>query len=172
MAHYMFETEWELTAPIDRVFELIAHPEAYSSWWPSVKESSLLEDGDDNGVGTRASYVVRSPLGYKMIFQVKSIEVDRPYRVQNVVRGDLVGTGTHYLETIAGGTRVRFHWYVSTTKGWMNVVSVLARPGFAFAHRWVMYEGCEAMAKRLGARLRMAKSKVVDVPTPVLVPQG
>jgi hypothetical protein len=171
MAHYMFETEWVLTAPIDDVFELISHPEGYAGWWPHVKESRLIASGDANGVGSSAGYTIKSPWGYEMQFELRAIEVDRPNRVHTLVRGDLIGTGTHYLETRPEGTLVRLHWYVSTTKRWMNVVAPIARPAFAFAHKYVMYEGCNAMAEKLGSRLLAAESRMVESPSPVPVPQ-
>jgi hypothetical protein len=171
MAHYMFETEWMIAAPIDDVFEVISHPEEYSSWWPSVKVSRLIKQGDAEGGGASAAYTIRSPLGYRMDFELKAIEVHRPTRFRGLVRGDLVGTGTHYLETVPDGTLVRFHWYVSTTKRWMNVLTPVARSAFGFAHRQVMYEGCEAMAEKLGARLLSAESRMVSSPTPVAVLQ-
>ncbi len=162
MAHYMFETEWVVTAPIDEVFDVIAHPEAYAEWWPHVKDSRLLDEGGDSGIGRSAAYSIQSPLGYTMRFELKAIEVEQPHRVKALVRGDLIGTGTHYLESRPEGTLVRLHWYVSTTKRWMNVIAPVARPAFAFAHKYVMYEGCRAMAKRLGARLLAAESRLLD----------
>lgn len=51
MAHYQFQSEWALMAPIDRVFELACHPEDFSSWWPAVTRSELIEKGDEDGVG-------------------------------------------------------------------------------------------------------------------------
>lgn len=171
MAHYMFETEWVVSAPIGAVFDLISRPEEYSEWWPQVKVSRLVEPGDTGGVGRVATYSIRAPWGYTMNFELKVIEVDEPRRVHALVRGDLIGTGTHYLESRPEGTLVRLHWYVSTTKRWMNAVAKIAKPAFHFAHRHVMFEGCDAMAKRLGGRLLAAESKVVDSPTPIPVPQ-
>lgn len=171
MAHYMFETEWLITAPIEKVYELISHAESYTIWWPGVIDSRLLDPGDDAGVGRTASYVIRSPLGYKMRFETRSIDVDPPQRFSTVVRGDLVGTGTHYLEARPNGTAVRLNWYVSTTKRWMNSISGVARPVFAFAHRYVMFNGCDGMAKALGGRLVTATSKLVESPTPLPVTQ-
>lgn len=172
MVHYMFETEWVLTAPVERVFELLSHPEGYASWWPSVKESALLDEGDAAGVGRSATYTVRGPWYSTLRLQVRAIEMESPHRVRNIVRGDLVGTGTHHLETHPKGTRVRFHWYVSTTSGLVNTVARLARPAFSYAHKKVMYEGCEGMARSLGAKLLMARSTVVESPTPIPLPQS
>lgn len=171
MAHYMFETEWVLSAPIEDVFDLISRPEDYADWWPQVEASRLLDAGDVSGVGRSASYSIRAPWGYTMNFDLRTIEVDEPRRAHALVRGDLIGTASHYLESRPEGTLVRLHWYVSTTRKWMNLVAKVAKPAFHFAHRYVMYEGCDAMAKRLGARLLAAESKVVNSPTPVPVPQ-
>lgn len=172
MAHYMFETEWTVTAPIDSVFALISHPENYSEWWPGVTDSRLVVAGDDDGLGRVGAYTIRSPLGYEMRFETRAVDVDKPHLVSTVVRGDLVGTGTHYLEeTRTGGTLVRFHWYVSTTKRWMNAIAGIARPGFVFAHRYVMFNGCDGMAKALGGRLVTATSKLVESPTPLSMAQ-
>jgi uncharacterized protein YndB with AHSA1/START domain len=172
MVHHMFETEWVLTAPVSQVFELLSRPEEYASWWPSVTQSVLVEDGDSAGVGRAASYTIRGPWHASLRLQVRAIEVDRPRLVRNIVRGDLVGTGAHHLETHPSGTRVRFHWYVSTTRGRMDAVARLVRPAFSYAHKHVMYRGCEGMASHLGVRLLMARSTVVDSPTPIPVPQG
>lgn len=171
MAHYMFETEWVITAPIEDVFQVISHPEDYSSWWPHVQESRLVGGGDSDGVGATAFYTIKSPWGYRMRFELKTIEAEKPRQIHALVRGDLIGTGTHFLEPRPEGTLVRLHWYVSTAKRWMNLIAPIARPAFAFAHRYVMYEGCDAMAKKLGARLLAAESRMVDSPSPLPVPQ-
>jgi hypothetical protein len=170
--HHMFETEWVLTAPIEEVFELLSRPEEYPSWWPSVEQSVLLEAGDMAGVGRAASYTIRGPWRSRLQIQMRAIEVDHLRLVRHVVRGDLVGTGTHHLENHPRGTRVKFSWNVSTTKGWISTVARLARPAFSYAHKQVMYRGCEAMATHLGARLLMARSTVIDSQTPNSVPQG
>lgn len=172
MAHYMFETEWLITAPIEKVYELISHAESYATWWPGVVDSHLVAPGADDGVGRTASHVIRSPLGYKMRFETRAIDVDRPNRFSSVVRGDLVGSGTHYLESRPNGTAVRFNWNVSTTKRWMNAASGIVRPAVALAHRHVMFNGCDGMAKALGARLITATSKLVESPTPLPVTQA
>lgn len=162
MAHYRFESEWELTAPIGAVFELLTHPEDFRHWWPSVTDSRLLNEGDDEGRGARAAYTLRSPVLYSMSFEANSVEVDRPRRLHTLVRGDLIGTGTHLLEEREGRTIVRFLWYVSTTKRWMNLLAPVARPLFVWAHDHVLREGAAAMAERLGGRLLSIRTRVVE----------
>jgi uncharacterized protein YndB with AHSA1/START domain len=161
VGHYRFESEWELTAPIDAVFELLSRPEEMAVWWPSVIECSLLEEGDETGVGTRVAYTLRSPVVYSLSFEAKAIEVDRPRLIRTLVRGDLIGTGTYLLDGAEGGTTVRFLWHVATTKRWMNLLAPVARPLFVWAHTRVMEKGAAAMAQRLGARLLSADTLIV-----------
>jgi hypothetical protein len=168
MAHYLFETNWALTASADAVFDVLAEPGEFAGWWPSVVESALLAEGDETGVGRKASYVIRGPLPYTMRFEVRALEVDRPKRLHTVVRGDLVGTGTYLMEERGDVTHVRFNWYVATTKTWMNALSIVAKPVFAWAHHRVMREGCAAMADLLEAKLVSFDTDLVTRATPVV----
>lgn len=162
MAHYQFESEWALTAPIESVYELLAHPEDFSEWWPSVKRSQPLEEGDEDGVGARASYSLRSPLLYSMDFETRAVDVQHPRRIHNLVRGDLVGTGTYLLDSRGAGTTVHFSWHVSTTKTWMNIMAPVAKPLFVWAHHHVMREGATAMASCLGAKLLSIQTRLEE----------
>lgn len=172
MVHYMFETDWELTAPIEQVFDVLSRPEDYQKWWPSVTRSLLVSKGGDDGAGAHARFTIRSPLLYSMTFDLKTIDVEKPSRIRSIVRGDLIGTGAYHLETSGQGTRVRFDWHVSTTKRWMNVVAVFARPLLAWTHHSVMRDGCAAMATHLNARLVSTSSKLVERPTPMPATAG
>lgn len=167
MAHYQFESEWVLSAPIDRVFDVMTRPEEFSQWWSSVKNSRLIETGDSDGLGAKARYSIKSPLGYKMHFEMTVVDFDRPNRIHSLARGDLIGTGTHLFESRGESTAVTYLWYVSTTKRWMNVLEPVAKPLFAWAYHHAMREGCAGLAKHLGARLISTSSKLVDKPTPV-----
>lgn len=164
MAHYQLQSEWALTAPIEQVFDLARHPEDFASWWPSVTRSHLVEAGDEDGVGARGTYTIRSPLWYSMTFSTTVVESERPTRIHSLVRGDLIGTGTYLLEGDDRATRVRFLWNVSTTKTWMNLLAPVARPLFGWAHRHVMRRGAAAMAQHLGADLLSAETKVAGRP--------
>lgn len=164
MAHYQFRSEWALTAPIGRVFELAGHAEQFSAWWPSVTRSRLIEEGDGDGLGLRAAYSLRSPLWYSMSFVTTVVEVDRPSRIHCLVRGDLIGTATYILEGDHQRTRVRFLWSVSTTKRWMDMFGPLARPLFGWAHGHVMRKGAVAMAQHLDAGLLSIETGVLMRP--------
>jgi uncharacterized protein YndB with AHSA1/START domain len=162
MAHYQFESEWVVSAPIEAVFDLLATPDGYSEWLPSIKNSKLVSSGGDNRIGARATYSIKSPLFYSLDFEATLTELQRPNRIQMLARGDLIGTGTFELAQREGKTVVKYYWYVSTTKKWMNAVAPLGRPAFVWAHHSVMREGCAGLAKRLGARLISTSSRLVN----------
>ena len=44
-------TEWTLAAPIEAVWQTIAAPEAWPSWWRAVRKVETLASGDARGVG-------------------------------------------------------------------------------------------------------------------------
>lgn len=167
MAHYRFESEWVLTVPIEEVFEVLLHPENYSDWWPSVRGSRLIEEGNENRVGSRASYYLRSPLLFGMHFETKTVEVERPLRIHSLIRGELVGTSAYSLHPLSHGTRVRVSWHVSTAKRWMDIATPISRPLFIWAHHHFMREGGAALAEQMGARLISTKTRLHDSRDPL-----
>lgn len=167
MAHYRFESEWVLSAPIGPVFEVLVHPESYSDWWPSVRNSQLIEQGDDAGVGARAKYYLKSPLLLGMHFETKTVEIESPRRIHSLVRGELVGTATYTFDSTNLGAKVRIAWHVSTAKRWMDVLTPVAKPLFVWAHHTFMREGCVALVDRLGARLISTRTRLNDSREPL-----
>lgn len=160
MVHYQFETELVLTAPIDEIFETVRHVERYHDWWPSVRRSQLVTAGDESGIGHHTSHEIRGPLGYRMEFDLKAIEMEYPRHARYLVRGDLIGTATYQLEPTDEGTLVRFLWNVSTTKRWMAVLAPIMRATFLQAHSAVMREGARAMAALLHGDLLNVDTRV------------
>jgi hypothetical protein len=86
-----------------------------------------------------------------------STRVEHRRLLEGVASGELAGTGRWRFFTAAGGvTAVTYEWDVHTTAWWMNLVSPVARPLFAWNHNHVMRAGAEGLARRLGARLLAA----------------
>jgi hypothetical protein len=67
--------------------------------------------------------------------------------------GELEGTGLWRFFAAAGSTAVVYDWNVRTTKPWMNFLAPVAGPAFRSNHDWVMRNGGEGLARKLGARL-------------------
>ena len=163
MAYYRFESEWIVTAPVDKVFDVLVDFESYGAWWPSFHKVKVARGGD-SGVGTRVTYLMKSPLFYSLRSAFSTTEIERPSRIQVAATGDLAGSGTYLLEPDGKNTSIRYLWNVSTTKRWMNIVAPVMRPLFVWAHHSVMREGGAGLAARLGARLVACHSGVATAP--------
>jgi hypothetical protein len=118
-----------------------------------VLEAEKLEEGDETGVGRYGRYIWKSKLPYKLEFHARTTRVEKPHLLEGTVEGELAGTGTWRLYEESGTTAVLYRWEVRTTKAWMNLLTPIARPIFAVNHDFVMRNGGEGLARRLGARL-------------------
>ena len=153
MAEYAFLTAWRLAAPREDVFEVLHDSERWPEWWRGLERVEKLEDGDAEGRGSLGRYTWRSLAGYRLSFDMRIAEVDRPHSLAGRAEGDLSGTGRFRLHECDGGTDVVFEWRVETRRAWMNVLAPVARPVFRFNHDWIMRQGGRGLARRLGARL-------------------
>ncbi len=162
VAYYQFESEWVLTTPIEKVYETLLRHEDFTEWWPSIRKSRLLEEGDADGLGRRGTYSIKSPLFYSMNFDVKITAIERPSMIQISATGDAAGIGRYLLTEHNGGTRVRYLWNVSTIRAWMNFLAPVARPAFVWAYHSVMREGGAGLARYLGGRLISCSSRVLQ----------
>ncbi len=139
MAHYSFVTVWHLPAPREHVWRALTATE-YGDWWPNVVASRLLTPGLI-GAGARMERVVRGRLPYKLRYVTTTTRFDPPNELAYDSIGDLTGDGRMVLEDEDGGTRVTFYWNVATTGFWMNLLTPLLRPAFAWNHHQVMAAG-------------------------------
>jgi hypothetical protein len=88
-----------------------------------------------------------------------------------VAAGELEGFGLWRLAQRDDITIARYDWQVDTTKAWMNLLTPIARPIFAWNHDVVMRQGGEGLARLLGVELienknhvgRKSRSKIQSV---------
>ncbi len=155
MAAYSFLTTWCVAAPLERAWEVIADPPRYPEWWKGVRKVDVLEPGEDgdHGVGTLYRLQWRSKLPYSLEFDSRVTRMQAPHLLEGQASGELAGFGVWRLYEGAAGTALVYSWDVSTTRAWMNAVGPLARPIFAWNHDYVMRQGAEGLAARLGAEL-------------------
>ena len=125
----------------------------WPEWWRGVEAVEELAPGDENNVGSRYRIHWRSRLPYPLAFEFDVDEVERPVTMAGRASGELAGTGRWRLFEAEGVTAVVYEWNVATTKRWMNLLSPIARPVFAWNHDVVMGWGGEGLARRVGARL-------------------
>ena len=155
MAAYSFLTTWCVAAPLERVWDVLADPEGYPEWWKGVREVTVLEQGENGGRGVGTLYRLkwRSKLPYSLEFDMRVTRSEPPYLLEGHASGELEGVGIWRLYEGAAGTALVYSWDVSTTRAWMNRLSRLGRPVFAWNHDYVMRQGAIGLAQRLGAEL-------------------
>jgi Polyketide cyclase / dehydrase and lipid transport len=149
MTEYKFVTNWKFDAPIENVWDAIAKPEPWPSWWKCVKKVELIREGDKDGVGSVRRFLWKGKLPYELDFEMKVTRVKRPYKMEGVAEGELAGSGIWTLEQRDGYTAVRYDWNVQTTRWWMNLLAPIAKPIFQWNHDYVMNEGGKGLARYL-----------------------
>ena len=150
MRQYRFVTTWVLDAPIEDVFEAIRHSEAWPLWWRGVTHVEEIAPGDADGVGNLRRYTFCSLLPYALTFDMRTTRIEVPRRLDGEASGELVGVGRWELTPSNAGVVVRYEWEVGTSRAWMNLLSPLAGPVFAWNHNIIMRWGEEGLRARLG----------------------
>ena len=168
MAEYSFFSSWQLTAPIERVWNELSRVEYWPEWWTSVVQVEQLSPSSEPGVGALYRMRWRSALPYSLIFEVRTTSFERPRLYEGVSTGELDGRGRYELYEHADITTVHYYWTVRTTKPWMNLLAPLARSAFAWNHAVVMYTGGEGLANRLGVRLVSNRSYTEESSSPLV----
>ena len=153
VARYRFLTTWLLDAPVEPVWDAIYDTDAWPSWWPGVRRVEELVTRGVDGVGGVSRFTFRSVLPYDLVFEMRSVRVERPRLLEGVASGELAGVGCWRFFEQDGVTAVIYEWNVETTARWMNVLAPLGGPAFEWNHDRIMRAGGAGLAKLLGARL-------------------
>jgi uncharacterized protein YndB with AHSA1/START domain len=153
MGDYRFVTEWQVEAPVARVWDAIVHPEAWPRWWRGVIAVDPIAPGGADGIGDRRRYTWRSRLPYSLVFEMEVTRSERPRLLEGHASGELEGTGTWTFAERDGGTRVRYLWAVRTTKRWMDLPIPFARRLFEQNHDIVMGWGAVGLGTLLDVRV-------------------
>jgi uncharacterized protein YndB with AHSA1/START domain len=152
MADYLFVTAWRFDAPVDRLWDAITRVDAWPQWWRGVESVVALQPGDSSGLGRVDRYTWKSRLPYRLTFDLKITQLERPLRFGGTATGELAGSALWELTPVSGTTRTQFTWRVETTKAWMNLLAPIARPLFAWNHDVIMEWGAEGLARHLSIR--------------------
>jgi hypothetical protein len=155
MASYSFLSTWCVAAPIERVWDVLSVPEAYPEWWKGVRKSTVIEPGEDGGTGVGTLYRLqwRSKLPYTLEFDSRLTRIEPPHVLEGQASGELAGVGVWRLFGSPLGTVALYDWNVSTTRAWMNWFAPVGRPVFAWNHDYVMRQGAQGLADKLGVEL-------------------
>lgn len=143
-------TEWRLSAPLDRVWAELMHPDDWPQWWKAVKGVETLAEGDASGVGAVRRLTWTSALPYELTFDMRSTRIEPMTLIEGRASGELDGTGRWTMRPEGQGTHVRYDWQIEVTKPWMRALAPILRPAFAWNHNVVMGWGYEGLSRRLG----------------------
>ena len=150
---YALVTDWVLAAPREHIFDALAQPEAWPSWWPCLESVTPVSTTHAHDVGATWRCTWSSRLPYRLTFDMTTTASHRPERIDATASGDLYGTGCWRLMREGTATRVRYAWKVSTGKRWMNALAPLLAPVFRWNHDQVMAAGGRGLARHLGVTL-------------------
>jgi len=153
MSVYSFRMTWQFAAPIDRVWDLINHPEEWPKVWKNCRNVERLRDADANGIGGVQRFSMQTQLPYTLRFEVTATRSEPPSVLAGDVAGQLRGTLRWELSQAGDVTTIRYFWDVEPTRAWMRAVSPLMRPVFVWNHRSMMRNAARAFTQLLGVRL-------------------
>jgi hypothetical protein len=149
VANYAFVTNWEVDAPIESVWDAIAHPREWPQWWRGVERVIELEPGDSTGLGSLRRFTFRSRLPYALTFDMRSTRIVHHELLEGRAIGELEGMGRWTFAPAGATTRVRYDWQVQTTKRWMELLAPIARPVFEWNHDVIMAWGLDGLRRRV-----------------------
>ena len=154
-ARYSFTTTWRVRAPVERVWEAIANPLRWPNWWKGVVAVEELEPGDESGLGALHRYTWKSALPYRLAFDMRVTNVEKPVRLEGRASGELEGNGVWTMTPDGDWTEIVYEWDIETTRPWMNRLAPLLQPAFAWNHDWVMRSGGRGLARLLDAEVEV-----------------
>jgi quercetin dioxygenase-like cupin family protein/uncharacterized protein YndB with AHSA1/START domain len=146
---YRFVDEWDVAAPAEAVFDLLADARTYPSWWRPVYLEAESDGPPERGRESRQHFKGRLP--YHLRTRSTITVFEPPRLIGADVVGDLRGRGLWTLTPAPGGTHVRFDWQVLADKPLLRVLTPALRPLFRWNHDWAIArarEGLEPAARR------------------------
>jgi hypothetical protein len=145
-------TQWQLPAPLARVWDRIEDVADWPRWWPSVKRVETLSAGGAEGIGAIRRLSWQTALPYDLTFDVEVVRAVRHQLIEGRAFGELEGTGTWTFAAAAGVTTATYDWRVDVGKSWMRALAPLLRPVFAWNHGRVMRRGEAGLTRELARR--------------------
>jgi Polyketide cyclase / dehydrase and lipid transport len=151
MAHYRALTEWQIEAPVDRVWDVLLLSREWPTWWRGFRSVDELEPGDESGIGKVLQQRWRSLLPYTLTLDLEVTALERHHLLEGRASGDMRGLCRWTFEARGTGSVVRFLLDVEPTRAWLNLPLPFARQVFALNFGAIMRWGGEGLARLLDA---------------------
>jgi len=142
-AEYVFVDEWDVAAPIETVFDVVADASTYPQWWRPVYLS--VDSEGPVAVGQVSRHHFKGKLPYTLRMRAQMTAFDRPHSFEFSVDGDLRGRGVWRFEERDGKTHLRWDWIVFADKALLRVLTPVLRPLFRWNHSWAVARAIEGL---------------------------
>ncbi|MFD0722069.1 SRPBCC family protein [Streptomyces globosus] len=145
---FRFRTAWDLDAPPDRVYAVLARAEDYPRWWPQVRRA------ERTGGHTGTAYI-RSALPYTLRVTTAELLSDpRGGILEAALGGDMEGWARWTVRPRRGprgttGTRALYEQEVEVRRPLLRRLSGPARPLLHLNHALMMRAGRRGLARLL-----------------------
>jgi uncharacterized protein YndB with AHSA1/START domain len=156
-AEYVFLDQWDVDAPIERVFEALADARTYPSWWKPVYLEVDASGPPAVGCVSRQRFKGRLPYQLKTTSEIVRLERPREFEIR--VEGDLTGRGVWTLTEAGGRVHVRFDWLVLADRPLLRVLTPVLRPLFRWNHNWSIARAREGLEPYARGQERPANSR-------------
>lgn len=150
---YHFVSNWQLKTPLDSAWNVIVNSLEWHQWWRSMENVTTIKEGGKDSIGNIRRYTIKSPVGYKLRFDLLLTRYELHSQLEGTATGDLVGKGSWHFQQVKDITYITCRWDVKTTKGWMNTFRWALAPILKWNHALVMKKGAKGLSRRLGCPL-------------------
>jgi hypothetical protein len=143
-----FRADREMSFPTsaESLWAVLADTSRYREWWPWIEH---LDTGSDPfALGSRAEFVIRSPLGYRLRCHTVVVDACPGDIVTVAVGGDLSGPASLAVQPVADGCRARVAWTLSLERPLLRDAARVARPAMGWAHDRVVDRGLQQFRTR------------------------
>jgi mannose-6-phosphate isomerase-like protein (cupin superfamily)/uncharacterized protein YndB with AHSA1/START domain len=148
---YVFTDEWDVDAPAEAVFDVLADAGTYPEWWKPVYIEAEADGPPAVGVASRQYFKGRLPYRLRTVSTI--VRLERPREIQADVVGDLAGRGTWTLSEQDGGTHVHFGWRVNADRPLLRYLTPVLKPLFRWNHNWAVARAVDGLEPYVRARL-------------------
>ena len=164
---YHFITHWRVKGTCAEVADVLGDTKGFARWWPSVYLNvNVIQAGDANGVGERASLFTKGWLPYTLRWEFTVAERRYPFGSAIDAHGDFVGRGRWTFEQDGEFVNVTYDWNIRAVKPLLRTLTPLLRPIFSANHRWAMAQGERSLELELRRRRATNDAERSAIPPP------
>jgi hypothetical protein len=142
---YVFVDEWDVDAPQEIVYDIVADARTYPEWWQPVY---IAVEGDERVT----EHLFKGRLPYTLKMRAELVREDRPRQFEVSVDGDLRGKGIWTFAPRNGGTHVRWDRIVFADRPLLRYLTPVLRPLFRWNHAWAVARARERLEPYAQAR--------------------